>query len=129
MAMTDRLNGLNPGGMYENRTSGESPAVGRRRHRTPPTSAAVTTMDAATSAADRHRDPAAGAAAVGAVSASSISNRASAVSASRRLRSFSRHRRNSLRIDEGVFGGSVVQSASSFNTEASTWETVSPANT
>ena len=49
-------------------------------------------------------------------SASSISRRASAADSSRRLRSFSRHRRSSLRIGTGVFAGSVVQSTSSFNT-------------
>ena len=48
----------------------------------------------------------------GAAMASSISSRASAASASRRLRSFSRHRRRSVRIAAGVFTGSAVQSGS-----------------
>ena len=59
-------------------------------------------------------------------SASSISSRASAASASLCPRSFARHRRSSLRIEAGVLVGSVVQSGSSFNTEASTCGTVSP---
>jgi len=66
-------------------------------------------------------------AAGGAANASSISSRAPAAESSRRLRSFSRHRRSSLRIEAGVFAGSAAQSGSSFNTAASTWDMDSPA--
>ncbi len=64
----------------------------------------------------------------GAAMASSISSRASAASASRRLRSFSRHRRRSVRIAAGVFTGSAVQSGSLLTTAAIVSVVSSPLN-
>ena len=68
------------------------------------------------------------AAADGVFSASSISNRASAASDSRRLRSFSRQRRNRRRMAGCVVGASAFQSGSVFSTDASVSETVAPSN-
>jgi hypothetical protein len=50
------------------------------------------------------------------------------MSGRRRLRSFSRQRRNSRWIDGGVFAGSAVQSGSFVITKASVCEIVSPSN-
>lgn len=54
--------------------------------------------------------------------------RASAASASRRCRSFSRQRRKRRRTDEGVSGRSACHGGSVFNTAASVSETVAPSN-
>ncbi len=60
--------------------------------------------------------------------ASSISNRATPMSARRSLRSFARLRRSSRRIDAGVSAGSAAQSGSPRTTAASVSVTLSPAN-
>jgi hypothetical protein len=59
---------------------------------------------------------------------SSICSRATEAESSRRVRSFSRHRRNKRRIDAGVSAGSVVESGSRSRIAASVSEMVSPAN-
>ena len=58
--------------------------------------------------------------------ASSISRRASAMSWNRVFASRSRHRRSTRRTEDGVSGGSAVQSTSARRTAASMSETVSP---
>jgi bifunctional pyridoxal-dependent enzyme with beta-cystathionase and maltose regulon repressor activities len=60
--------------------------------------------------------------------ASSISRRATAMSGSRRVDSFSRHRRSSRRIDGGVSFGSASQSTSRVMTNASVSDTSSLLN-
>ena len=64
----------------------------------------------------------------GALNTSSISNLASAMWASLRLRSFSRQRRSSLRTGSGVVWGNAFQSGSLSSIAASVSEIVSPAN-
>ena len=80
----------------------------RRRQQSRPRSMACTSPCRA-----RHRSRSHVLSAPTGVSASSISSRASAAESSRRLRSFSRHRRINLRIGAGVSDGSAVNRAHS----------------
>ena len=119
------------------RYRGASAATGRRIIAMPSPSA-----DAAKSAATaqatfvRPLEPTSRAAAAGtrvsspffSASASSISNRASAISARRRFGSFSRQRWRSLRIPAGTVGGSRLQSGCCVRTRARTSATSSPSN-
>ena len=94
-----------------------------------PSASATATANAATATSRRVLD-AGGAGAPGSPSivASSIANRASAMSARRCLGSFRKHRRRSVTIDRGNAAGNAVQSGSSRRIAASVSDASSRAN-
>jgi hypothetical protein len=123
------LNVMPAGSVMAKRATGRATA-GLIVHATEPASAAATTAAPIGSNSRRHnatRGRGAGTASIaGAVSDSSISNRASAMSASRRRRSRSSDRRSNRRMAGGVAAGNASQSGSPRKTAANVSDTSSP---